>query len=457
MKKIFIFLAIAFCAGQSFGQNAEVLFSKKLSEYKTNPKTGLIRCAADEYNNELSRKYGLESKEEFETWLAPKVAQIEKSKSQNNAKKVVVTIPVVVHVIHSGQAISNNGRNITDERILSQITVLNQDFRRMLNTPGYNSNPVGADIEVEFCLAKIDPNGNVTTGIDRVNLGNTVWDNTNVETILKPQTSWDPTKYFNIWVCQFGGDLDGVLGYAQFPQSSGLSGLQGPYTPSTDGVVIHWAAFGSSDYVGGSYFQDIDKGRTTTHEIGHAFGLRHIWGDNASCIVNASDSNKDYCPDTPAATEEHYDCAQVYDTCPANPGNDMTENYMDYSNDTCMNVFTQNQKSRILAVLQNSPRRASLTTSTVCSSALAVTETGLSKDEINIYPNPVKDYLNIFTKKGVKVVRYSIYNAVGQEVLKKEVKSESDLKIGKENLGTGFFMITVYTENSYKTFKFVVE
>ena len=458
MKKIFISLAIAIFAGQSFGQNAEELFGKKLSDYNRNPKTDLIRCATDEYNQELVAKHRVETKEQFENWLAPKVAQMEKSIAQNSAKKVVVTIPVVVHVIHSGQPISNNGRNITDSRILSQITVLNQDFRRMLNTPGYNSNPIGADIEIEFCLAKTNPSGGATTGIDRVNLGNTyIWDETNVESILKPSTIWDPTKYFNIWVCEFGGDLDGVLGYAQFPQSSGLAGLQGPYTANTDGVVIHWAAFGSSDYVGGSYFPDIDKGRTATHEIGHFFGLRHIWGDNSSCTVNATDSFNDYCLDTPAQSTLHYDCAAIYDTCPSNPGNDMTENYMDYSNDTCMNTFTQNQKTRILTVLQNSPRRASLTTSTVCGTPLAVSESALSKDEINIYPNPVKDYLNIYSKKGIKITRYSIFNAVGQEVLKKEVKSEADLKIGKENLGTGFFMITVYTENSYKTFKFIVE
>ena len=135
----------------------------------------------------------------------------------------------------------------------------------------------------------------------------------------------------------------------------------------------------------------------------------------------------------------------------------MTENYMDYSNDTCMNIFTQNQKSRILAVLQNSPRRATLTSSTVCSDPLSVNEAGISNNEISIYPNPVKDYLNIFAKKGTKLIRYAVYNALGQEVLKNEIKSDSDLKISKEKLGTGYFMIIVYTEKGFKTFKFIVE
>ncbi|CAA7196296.1 M43 family zinc metalloprotease [Chryseobacterium potabilaquae] len=459
MKKIIISLAITFCAGQIFGQNVEVLFDKKISDYKQNPNTHLIRCATDEYNNKLVRKYKLESKEEFEKWLAPKASQIKKSLAKNTSK-VVVRIPVVVHVIHSGETISNNDRNITDTRVLSQITVLNQDFRRMIGTPGYNTNPVGADIEVEFCLATIDPLGNPSTGIDRVNLGNRVWNESNVQTILKPSTIWDPTKYFNIWVCQFGGDLSGVLGYAQFPLSSGLPGLDDPeITANTDGVIIDWKSFGSNDFAGadGLYTPNINKGRTTTHEIGHAFGLRHIWGDNNDCTVDAIDSFNDYCLDTPAQSIEHYDCNSVYDSCPNNPGNDMTENYMDYSNDTCMNIFTQDQKIRILTVLQNSPRRASLITSTVCDSQLSVNESGLSKDEINIYPNPVKDYLNIYSKKGLKIVRYSIFNAIGQEVLKKEVTSGVDLKIKKEKLGTGLFIITVYTENNYKTFKFLVE
>lgn len=120
----------------------------------------------------------------------------------------------------------------------------------MIGTPGYNTNTAGADIEIEFCLAQTGPDGEVTTGINRVDLGNTTWNENNVETILKPQTQWNPEQYFNIWVCQFGGDLNGVYGFAQFPSSSGLEGLEGVDNglASTDGVIIEWRAFGSSTY-----------------------------------------------------------------------------------------------------------------------------------------------------------------------------------------------------------------
>lgn len=451
--------SFAFSSAQS---GTPTIFGVEIQPNRINPQTGIIRCVTDEYET-YQRANGKESINQFETWLAPKIAEL---KNTNNTKKVVVKIPVVVHVIHSGQPIRNSSKNITDARVISQITVLNQDFRRMVGTPGYNSNTVGADVEVEFCLAQVDPNGNPTSGIDRVNtndnpnLTGLTLDNSNVENFLKPLTIWDPTKYFNIWVAQFEGDLTGVLGYAQFPTGSGLSGLPSSGSPTTDGVIIDWRAFGSNDITGGNgtYFSGgYNKGRTTTHEIGHAFGLRHIWGDSNSCVVNSIDSNNDYCPDTPAANGPNYDCAQVYDSCPSSAGNDMTENYMDYSNDTCMNIFTQNQKARILAVLQNSPRRNTLTTSTACNAIMATNDVNAQNDGISIYPNPVKDYLNIGAKKGTKLVRYVVYNALGQEVLKSEIKSESDLKIHKSRLGTGFFIITVYTDNSFKTEKFIVE
>lgn len=458
MKKITLVLCLSLAGFSALAQNTPNVFGRKVQS--VNPTTGIIRCASTEYESYLQEKNPKRATaEKFEEWLAPKV-EAEKSKLLARrgvaGTNAVITIPVVVHVIHSGQAVGNT-RNISDARVISQITVLNQDFRKMLGTPGYNTNSVGADVEVEFCLAKTDPNGNATTGIDRVNLGNTTWNTPNVESILKPQTIWDPTKYYNIWVCQFAGDLNGVLGYAQFPLDSGLGGLtpDGTETEGTDGVIIDWRAFGSSDYVAGQYFSGIDKGRTTTHETGHYLGLRHIWGDNSSCTVNATDSRQDYCPDTPAASTEHYDCAQEYDSCSSAPGKDMTENYMDYSNDTCMNIFTLDQKTRIKTVLQNSPRRNTLGTSTACQPPLSNPSFELLQG-IKLYPNPANNVLNIAVSDSSKTPdSYTIYNSLGQAIKQATTVSEGNLKVDTSNYATGIYMIRFTKGNETKTLQFV--
>ena len=177
---------------------------------------------------------------------------------------------------------------------------------------------------------------------------------------IKPQTQWDPTRYFNIWLADLGG---GLLGYAQFPSSSGLPGLNtNGGNANTDGVVVTSSSVGSvaNPSSGGPY----NLGRTLTHEVGHWLGLRHIWGDSSAC------TNDDFCADTPDATNSNGGCPTV-DSCPSDGlGADMVENYMDYSNDACLNTFTADQKTRIQAVLANSPRRMELATSTVCEPAV---------------------------------------------------------------------------------------
>src|SRR6218665_13874 len=305
-----------------------------------NPKNGLIRCLTTEYEQALLQKNpNRANAEAFENWLAPKTAAVKQGFQNNKSAAAVTTIPVVVHVIHNGDAVGTD-ENISDARVLSQITVLNQDFRKMSGTPGYNTNPVGADMEIEFVMAKRKPDGTATNGIDRVQMSRASWaSESSVENQLKATTSWDPTQYFNIWVCAFSdnenAEMYGTLGYAQFPSSSGLGGLEiNEGEANTDGVIVDYRCFGTSTIAPSTnYFEDYDKGRTLTHEIAHCFGLRHIWGDNSSCTVNATDSGQDFCPDTPAAREEHYDCLRTYNTCTAAAGNDMVENYMDYTND----------------------------------------------------------------------------------------------------------------------------
>lgn len=424
-----------------------------------NPTNGMIRCASTEYEGYLKdQDPKRETREEFEAWLAPKVAEIKAQRLAGKSVKAVITIPVVVHVIHNGDAVGRD-ENIADAQVISQITVLNQDYRRMLDTPGQNPEGLGVDVEIEFCLAQTDPEGNPTTGIDRVRLASASWAYNSIDNSVKAQTYWDPTRYLNIWTLKFASSSN-LLGYAQFPSSSGLGGLDtNGGGANTDGVVIGYQYFGSSDiYPQGNYEGNVNQnpyqfGRTATHEVGHYLGLRHISGDNSDCRVNATDSYNDYCPDTPATAEENYECAYV-DSCPAALGRDMVENYMDYANDACMNIFTQNQKDRMVAVMNNATRRRTLKTSTVCQAPAGAEEFNYLNG-INLYPNPATSVVNIAIANGDLPDSFTVYNSLGQQVSTVNVKGAANLTVNTSGYSTGIYFIKVSKGNQSKTLKFV--
>ncbi|RKS94663.1 putative secreted protein (Por secretion system target) [Flavobacterium limicola] len=384
MKKItFLLLLSLFSINCTFAQatttNEILLFGKN----KITKQGSVIRCASTEYEEYLkSKNPNVLSTSEFEQWITPKII-LEKNKKKNTSKglktNAVITIPVVIHVIHSGDILGVD-ENIFDEQVISQIQVLNDDFRRKSGTPGFNTNPVGADVEIEFALAKQDPSGVLSNGINRVNLGQESWSTTDINDVLKPQTQWNPEKYLNIWVVNFS--RTDLLGYAQFPSGSGLSGLnQNEGSANTDGVVIGYKFFGSSDYFpNGTYSSNYDKGRTTSHEVGHWLGLRHIWGDGG-CDVD------DFCTDTPNAGQENAGCPTGVDSCPTSPGMDMVENYMDYTYDACMNIFTADQKTRMITVMNNSIRRVSLQTSDALTPGV-IFESDASTMIVNLNINP---------------------------------------------------------------------
>lgn len=259
--------------------------------------------------------------------------------------RAVVTIPVVVHVVYY-----NSTQNISDAQIQSQLDVLNADFRRLNadagNTPSAFQG-VAADCEVNFCLATQDANGNATTGIQRrqttVNGFST---NDNMKFFSTGGLdAWDRNKYLNLWVCNISG---GILGYAQFPG--------GP--ANTDGVVCDYAYFGTI----GTATPPFDKGRTATHEVGHWLNCYHIWGDDGTSCTGT-----DQVSDTPNQADENYGCP-VFPTvsCSNGPNGDMFMNYMDYTDDACMNMFSTGQKNRMQALFATGGSRQALTTSTGC-------------------------------------------------------------------------------------------
>lgn len=271
-----------------------------------------------------------------------------------NADTFIYHIPVVVHVVHNGEPVGT-GANILEAQVQSQIEVLNEDFRRISGTNGFNPN--GVDTQIEFYLATLDPEGNTLSepGIHRYDGGLPIWPTgifTSVDSQLKPATIWDPNRYFNIWTVNFGGFVGrNLLGYAQFPSNSGLPGLdENEGSADTDGIVVGYKYFGSSEK---GNFPDLNPtynlGRTTTHEVGHWLGLRHIWGDG-NCAFD------DFCDDTPLSDEPNYGC-ETHISCGTQ---DMIENYMDYTEDHCMSLFTQDQKDRMIQVLRNSIRRNTL-------------------------------------------------------------------------------------------------
>lgn len=330
LKVVLVVIAML-CRGESFGQE---------------------RCGTvTVLENKRNRLDVRESDEQFEQWLSQR-AELRKEHGQRTG---AYTVPVVFHVIHKGEQ-PGTGVNVSDAQLLSQIAVLNRDFNRTnpdaASTPAEFAGVAGA-INISFVLAKQDPEGNSTSGIVRVRGTKNQW-SVNDETTLKALSYWPAEDYLNIWVTDLSSSL---LGYAQFPVSN-LAGLEDAEdNRTTDGVVVDYSVVGSSEDGNFNLSTTFNKGRSATHEVGHYFGLRHIWGDDSGSCSGSGD----YVDDTPNQ-------ANNTDGCPTHPqtscsAHTMFQNYMDYTNDVCMNLFTQGQVARMITVIENSPRRASLLTS----------------------------------------------------------------------------------------------
>jgi hypothetical protein len=313
---------------------------------------GKIVCFTDEMEKFRQQVSGKTNDEPaFENWLLTEQKKIITTEGFSRANPIIYSIPVIFHVIHNGEA-AGTGRNIAKAFIDSQLIQLNNDFRRKANTSGFNNHVNGADVEIQFTAATLNPTNGILgePGIDRINRNAKSWTapphlDTYMQSTIKPNSIWNPDKYLNIWICDLTDASGLVLGYAQQPIAPGNIG-QDDDTASianTDGIVLHYSIVGSSNKKpAGSY--PFDEGRICTHEVGHFFGLRHVWGEG-NCDLD------DYVFDTPRQNDVIFGCATTSNTC--NDTNygcpydsvDMVRNYMQYSDNACVNILPPDKKT----------------------------------------------------------------------------------------------------------------
>jgi hypothetical protein len=268
------------------------------------------------------------------------------------------------------------GQNISDDQIMTQIEALNKDFRRRnsdtVNTPE-RFKSVAADIQVEFALATADPKGRATNGIIRKAASISRW---TIDDKIKFSSqggddAWDSRYYLNVWI----GDLGTLLGYSSVPGAPA----------EKDGVVINYTTFGTIN-VNAPY----DLGRTATHEVGHWLGLKHIWGD--------SYCGDDLVDDTPKQGNFTTGCPTTFrSSCSNGDLGDMYMNYMDFTNDACMNLFTQGQKQRMLSMFNAGGPRNLLLSSKGLNQPWS-TESPIEQitnPSLKIYPNPASSEITL--------------------------------------------------------------
>ena len=352
-------------------------------------------------------------------------------------KSGVVTIPVVVHIIYK-----NDIQNISDEQIYSQLKVLNDDYRKLnedfdTNVPDAFK-PVAADLELAFSLATVAPDGSPTTGIERKQVpSNFNFDDNYYKT--SGLTAWDTTKYLNIWVGNFtNGNL---LGWAYPPSVAGQP---------DDGFCVTYKAFGTIGTAGTGGFNVYNKGRTATHEIGHYFGLAHIWGNSNNPTTCGTPLNDDWCDDTPATNQPYFNKPKYPDNkyvCTPTEDGAMFMNYMDYVDDGAMGLFTNDQKTIVQNVLQG-PRASLLT-----SNGLAVKD--IEKvDAIDVFPNPTNDFISVVSPS-IQLDVVEIFGNDGRLIKKVELKNNHD-KIDVKALPAGLYYLRTYSQkNVVKSLKFI--
>ncbi len=350
-----------------------------------------------------------------------------------------VIIPVVFHILYNTTA-----ENISLAKITAQMDVLNADFSAtnsdITSVPGVFQ-PLIGNSGIQFCLAVRDQYGNITDGIIRKPTSSTSFSTNNGIKFNSSggDNAWPRDQYLNIWVGDLGPQ---ILGYAQFPGSG---------SAATDGVVLHYGTVGGPGALGTS--SPYNRGRTATHEIGHWLNLKHINGDG-TC---ANDS----VADTPTQPQLYGGCPsfpQVSAACGNGPNGAMFMNYMDYTNDACMYMFSAGQGTRMNISFNAYPFRVALLTSLGCTpTSLGIND--ISQNGISVYPNPTQGILTIENVNGTfGYTAIKVNNIIGQTLITSNYTEFTGVNyLDISSLSNGIYFVEVNTPQSNRTYRIVLE
>jgi hypothetical protein len=329
-----------------------------------------------------------------------------------------LVIQVVIHVLWNVE-----NENISDKLINSQIEVLNQTFsdenNDLNNVPSEFKNLIGS-LNIKFCLSNFDPFGNPSNGINRVktDIKNIGLSDELYYTSKGGADAWDSEKYLNIWVANTGNLYSG---FGSYPNQTSIE---------KTGIVIHPKYFGINNH------SKYGLGKTTIHEVGHFFGLNHLWGNDSDCLTD------DEVEDTPLQLNSHKNCPK-YPQMGCSKS-EMFMNYMDYVDDQCMFFFTKGQAERMLATIQLF--RAGLLNSNVeCNNRLEATA-----GQVRIYPNPSNGEFNIESDLNTSNF-VNLYNSIGQSFIKPKRLNENGFSIDIAEMPAGLYFISI----GLQTFKIV--
>lgn len=372
------------------------------------------------------------------------------TKKSNTARDTsaneIIYIPVVIHILYKSA-----DQNLSAAQVQSQLVVLNNDYSNFnadkLNTPAVFATRA-ADTRIRFCLAQVDPQGKRTNGIVRKY---TTADNFSAEDAMKFSTqggddAWDSKRYLNLWVCNMAGR---TLGYSSIPG--------GP--ANVDGVVIGYDVFGT----GGNVRSPFNKGRTATHEVGHWLGLKHVWGD-AICGTDEVD-------DTPTQQYYNYGCPGFphITNCSPDGNGDMFMNFMDFTDDACMNLFTNGQKMRMRALFAKNNLRNSFLLSFACDSTLiqggvlpgadtVATKPAKQLFVVKVYPNPAQARITVECKSESNIVAKTItvFNILGNKLFAASLTAEKT-HINIAHFSKGVYILRIEEGSNKFTTKIIKE